>query len=201
MHCTKPAEFGLNRNTWSGPKDCSFRFGTAYNEKYLYIAVDVTDEKSSGRTSAKPWRQDAVEVRLDVRPENRWMRKGRSEAQRPYLLFLMNPGGKPEETAIYEPEKLPEGARAVCLRTPTGHATEIAVPIEYLNEYQGGAWKAFRLNVAADDLDAAREGVQIRWRPAWQGGMDYPGSGRFVKSMGQAAPRKSESGEKGRERR
>jgi hypothetical protein len=79
-------------------------------------------------------------------------------------------------------EKVPEGVQAICIKTATGHATEIAIPLTYLNDKQGEAWTRFRLNVAVDDHDEpTAPGAQIWWRPDWRASSTYAGSGTFKK--------------------
>ena len=79
-------------------------------------------------------------------------------------------------------DAVPAGVRAVCAPTETGHATEIAIPVEWLNEQQGGEWEAVRLNIAVDDSDSEDDpGAQIWWRPDWRGPDTYSGSGTFVR--------------------
>jgi len=75
--------------------------------------------------------------------------------------------------------------QAACVRTATGHATEIAVPIRYLNEKQGRPWRRFRLNVGVDDYDDApgTRGAQLMWRPNWTHTDSYAGSGTVRKAQ------------------
>jgi hypothetical protein len=81
---------------------------------------------------------------------------------------------------LYSADQLPPGVRAVCVKTDTGHATEIAIPAKYLDEKQGGPWKAFRLNIAVNDFDQVAGPLRaLWWRPDWRSAATYAGSGTF----------------------
>ena len=45
------------RQSWLGPEDCSFRFAVELGEKFLYIAVEVTDERPVYK-QAVAWQQE-----------------------------------------------------------------------------------------------------------------------------------------------
>ena len=54
---------GLN---WSGPKDLSFVFKSAYDADYLYIYIDVTDDKFVNNfTNGGLWNGDSVQFGVD----------------------------------------------------------------------------------------------------------------------------------------
>jgi hypothetical protein len=67
----------------------------------------------------------------------------------------------------------------VSVRTPTGHNTEIAIPVEYLESLQGKPWKDFRLNIAVDDFDRDARGAQLWWQVDWRTRSAHTGSGTF----------------------
>lgn len=89
--CTQPAQIHFNPDSWSGPKDGSFRFGTAYDNQFLYIAIATTDDKVVAVPDSWPWFQDGVEVRLDARPDPERSR-GRGEGEKEnFLLIALRP--------------------------------------------------------------------------------------------------------------
>jgi hypothetical protein len=60
---------------------------------------------------------------------------------------------------------------------------EAALAFSLLDEVSRGPWKRFRLNVAVNDTDDAKEGTAKLWRrPDWPSGEDYAGSGIFERS-------------------
>ena len=178
--CRKPAELRLDREAWTGLDDCSFRFAVAYDDEYLYLAIETTDDTCVVQPDMEPWQQDAIEVRLDARPApTRSYHRGGGEFEE-FLFLAASPGRTVEEVGWFQQDRIPEGVQAVCVRTEKGHNTEIAVPVRYLNEKQGESWKGFRLNIAVDDFDAPEgPGSQIWWRPDWRRALNYPGSGTF----------------------
>lgn len=180
--CTIPAMIKVGTKEWDGPEDCSFRFGVKTDGNYLYIAVDVTDDKLIVDPEKKPWDQDGIEVRVAAMPDaQRSSWNGREEFG-PALLVGMSPRISKQKMILYEPESLPDGLQAVCVKTDTGYATEIAVPVAYLDERQGKPWEQIRLNIGVDDIDGPDvERSQIWWRPDWRMPQTYDDSGTFVR--------------------
>jgi len=178
--CREPAQIRIDPQAWQGPDDCSFRFASAYDDEYLYVAIETTDETYVVHPEQEPWQQDGIEVRLDARPDPvRSYHRGGGEFQQ-LLLLASSPARTAEGVRWVRQDQLPEGVRAVCVKTEQGHSTEIGIPLSYLNERQGGDWQAFRLNIAVDDWDDAEgPGAQIWWRPDWRRALNYPGSGTF----------------------
>ena len=178
--CRKPAETRIDPETWNGPDDCSFRFGAVYDDELLYLAVETIDEASVVHPDREPWQQDGIEIRLDARPDPvRSHHQGGGEFEQ-FLLLAASPAATAGESRWYRGDRLPEGIKAVCVKTEKGHNTEIAIPVSYLDERQGEPWQAFRLNIAVDDFDApGGPGSQLCWRPDWRRNLTYPGSGTF----------------------
>jgi hypothetical protein len=176
--CVRPQQILGDVDAWQGPDDASFRFGAQYDDKKLYLAVETTDERVVALVDKPPWREDGVEIRLDARPDPE---RSQSRQEDDKILFIATaPGDAPELTAVADREKLPPGTEIVSLKTKTGHATEVAIPVSYLDGIQGGPWKRIRLNVAVDDLDeASGKPTQIWWRPDWRTEQSYAGSGTF----------------------
>jgi hypothetical protein len=164
------------------PNDCSYRFAVEHDDQFVYIAVKTTDDKSVLSHLKEPWSQDGVEIRFDARSEpERSQSRGRGEF-RDILVVSMSPSsdGSREKMVLYSADQLPKGVKAVCVKTPDGHAAEIAIPASYLNERQGGSWKRFRMNVCVDDYDAAAGPLKaLWWRPDWRSGETFAGSGTF----------------------
>ena len=163
-------------------KDCSYRFAVEHDDEFVYIAVKATDDKSVLNHLKEPWSQDGVEIRFDARGEpERSQGRGRGEF-RDILVISMSPSsdGSREKMVLYSRDQLPKGVKAVCVKTPDGHAAEIAIPASYLNERQGGAWKQFRMNVCVDDYDAVAGPLKaLWWRPDWRSAETFAGSGTF----------------------
>ncbi len=72
---------------------------------------------------------------------------------------------------------------AVCVRTATGHVTEVAVPHRVLDAQRGGRWDKVRINIAVNDRDTPETPVtQLWWRPDWRSALSYPDSGTFARA-------------------
>jgi hypothetical protein len=173
-------ELPLRKTSPAGPQDCSYRFGVAHDQRYVYVGVQTTDDHAILNPGKEPWSQDGVEIRFDGRPEPlRSQGRGHGEFK-DILVISMSPGETPDQMVLYSKEQLPPGVKAACVKTPTGHAAEVAIPVSYLNQKQGGDWKAFRMNVTVDDYDAVAGPLRAPWwRADWRHGETYAGSGTF----------------------
>ena len=182
--CERPVQLQLTAQSWRGPADCSFRFAVECDDNYVYFAADTVDDKLVLEPQGKePWHRDGIEVRLDARPDPE-RSAGRGDGEFDKILFVaLCPGDDPAKTYCVSPAKLPEGVKFACVKTAKGHATEIAIPVKYLDTKQGKPWEAFRLNVQVDDFDGKpddlSDAAQLCWRPDWRRQLNYAGSGTF----------------------
>jgi hypothetical protein len=168
---------------WNGPDDLSYRFGCTYDDKFFYVAIQTTDQYLNSVPEKDPWMQDGIEVRIDARPEAERL-FGQGKEFQDILLVAMSPARAGETRAPYSAAKLPDGTKAVCIATPTGHNTEIAIPISYVNEKAGKQWNAVRLNVVVNDFDDDYKGFtgdKMWWQADWRTPDSTWGSGTFVK--------------------
>jgi hypothetical protein len=168
---------------WKGSGDASFRFGTASDDKYEYVAVDEVDDRVVPWVRGQgPSAADRVEIRLDARPakDRPAIEPRRGENDR-FALIASSPGATPEETFVATPRQIPPGTKVVSTRTPTGYFTEFAIPVSYLDEKSGGDWSSFRLNVTVTDRDDPPGGgaTELWWRADWHSNESYLGSGTF----------------------
>jgi hypothetical protein len=163
-------------NAW----DCSYQFGVAHDENYIYVAVRTTDDTSVLNALKEPWSQDGVEIRFDGR-DTGVSANGRGRGEfKDILVISMSPGESGDKMVLYNRELLPKGVKAVCVKTSAGHSAEVAIPVSYLNERQNGAWKAFRMNVAVDDFDKVAGPLKaLWWQPDWRSAETFAGSGTF----------------------
>jgi hypothetical protein len=180
--CNQPEEFRIDgKSAWQGIKDNHFMIGTAYDAKYLYIAIKVIDDEYNSVKGKLPWEQDGIEIRFDARPlKLRSANRGKGE-MKDFLLFAFSPNKDPNAPWLYnQKKKYPKGTKFSCVKTKQGFNTEIAIPLAYLVEKRGEDWDGFRLNICVDDKD--KDGmVQIWWKPDWRHGNNYYGSGSFGK--------------------
>ena len=167
---------------WTGPSDLSYRFACTHDDQFLYIAIQTTDDHLNSEPDKDPWFQDGVEVRFDARPAVQRLGGTASKESADILLVAMSPARAGETRDPYKPDNLPEGTKAVCKATPTGHNTEIAIPFAYLNEKAGKPWTDVRINIVVDDVDKDYKGFKgdrFWWRPDWRSPASIWGSGTF----------------------
>jgi len=182
IRCQTPDQVMREAKNWSGPQDCAFRFGLRHDAEYLYVAVEVTDDDAYFVKGEHAWFQDGVEIRIDARPDPaRSIGKGDKEFD-DFIVVSLVPGQN--QAQAYQHDRLPKGLKAVSVATSTGHITEVAIPVKYLNDKQGKAWEYLRVNVAVDDYDHGKDGAlgsQLWWRPDWRSPESFTGSGTFKK--------------------
>lgn len=178
----EPAQIRGNPSKWVHRKDGSFRFATAHDEQFLYVAVDVTDERVIPMSGADNFTQDGIEIRLDARPDPQ-RSQNRLDREIEDFVFLnicppAEPGGEPY---VFQKADAPPGTKVAAHVTRNGYNVEVAVPMKYLTDRSPG--REFRLNVAMNDRDGpgdSRDGfAQLWWRPDWRTDESYDGSGTF----------------------
>lgn len=171
-----------------GKKD-QVRFGITYSDYFVFVGVDVRADSVQAVSHKLPWRQDGIEIRLDAREDPARSASMSTVAFFDHLLLAMSPSETGKPTSFYLPalasyaydksffeRELKYASRL----TDTGYFTEIAIPVAYLNDLQGGEWKKLRLNVAVHKQNSPSE-KQNSWQPAWGSEDDFVGSGSFMK--------------------
>jgi hypothetical protein len=153
----KPLILGPDEN-WQGPDDASLRFATAHDDRFVYVAADVTDEAVLAA--------DKLELRLDTR----WIstRKASSLLRSGnYTLTIPAPSETGSGVAKISLTGTPAIAPAdvATKRTKTGWTVEVAMPIELLTSNQSEAWHSFQMTPVVVDVDNADEKpVRLVWR-------------------------------------
>ncbi len=179
----EPAAVLKDADSYTGGEDCHFRFGTAYDNNFLYIAIDVFDDKLVQIENSAVWSQDSIEIRLLALPEpERSLFRGGSEWKDvlPIAALPINQNG---EIGVWGKKNLPEGTQIASKMTDTGYTIEVAVPASYLTEKQGESWREFRLSLAVNDSDKSGTVAQLWWVPDLREQNTYAGSGTFKKSQ------------------
>ena len=180
------ATFPFAIETRLGVPSANARFATAFDDRFVYVAITVSDSRLVIRPD-KPWaEQDGIEIWLDARADPmRSESKAQADGyQASFLLARASPALSPS-TAIPMPEPslrsaLPGNLKRASRPTVNGYDAEIAIPVEYLNRMQGGEWRHFRLNVHLIDFTSANEPkVDLWWQPAWRSLESAAGSGTF----------------------
>jgi hypothetical protein len=163
-----------------GKADGSVRFGLAYDDQFLYIGAEITDDELLASATARPYNQDAFQVIIDGRTEG-ISSLGTSLSGVLYIGMSPVPGDS-ANTAPFTNGDKPDGLTGIAVKTDKGYNTEFAIPLSYLTEKQGGDWKTLRINVGVNDFDNDfSHRTNLWWRPDWRGAANYPGSGTFFK--------------------
>lgn len=161
-------------------EDGSFSFGVSYDDAYLYVAARVTDDEILVSHGNRPYNQDAFHINVDGRPEA-VSAVNTSTGPALYVGHSPLPDGSPN-TSLYQPDRLPEGTRAVTVTTESGYNTEIAIPLSYFAELQDGEWRTIRLNADITDFDRDyRHKSLLWWKPDWRDENNYAGSGMLYR--------------------
>ena len=182
FHVREPADIEVDADSWTGPEDCSWRFGVEYDDDNLYVAVEVTDDRRI-YLGANAWSQDGLELRVDGRsdPERSRSRGQYGLASENRVLVAISPGERLEEMFLVAAEELDSlGVQAVGIPTPAGHAYEVSIPLGYIEHRQGQDWRRVRINIAVDDFDEETGPLaQLWWQPDWRDAKNFAGSGTF----------------------
>ena len=161
-----------------GPNDGSFHFDTYYDNDFLYLGIKVKDDDLVAEEGKRVFDQDAVGVIVDGRPahESGGAIGGRN-------LTIAWAQGSSGEAVLFRPDRLPESVKVFSQVIDGGYTAEVAIPLAYLREMQGGEdWQHVRLNVVFRDLD--KNGMhesEIFWQPEWSSPENVLGSGMFMK--------------------
>lgn len=164
-----------------GAEDCSFDFGVRYDDDFVYAAITVTDDQLEAVAGRGITNQEAFAIFLDGRPLKESAGIPSGDIFQDYLLIAV-PLPQNKDPQIYRKDWLPEGVAVATQAVSGGYTAEVAIPVSYLNELQGGNWKHFRLNVVVSDSD--REGkhqASLFWQPDWRGKEPLVGAGMFRK--------------------
>ncbi len=174
---TQPADVWHNPKGWKGPNDGSFKFNTAFDDNYYYVAIKTSDNEPCF-DGWKYWEDFAV-VSVDGSPA------GSADRKKNSFILMLGPEISPEQSSEYSEGAIPEGVISKCRALSDGFEVEAAIPITYLKKLQGEDWKQVYLNIGFADFDRsdAREGVTILfWRPEWKSPAAYPEAGLFLRN-------------------
>lgn len=177
--CSEPRQMDQPRPWWIGPDDCRFRFGAAYDDRYLYVAADVTDDHVTTGTV-----HDAVTLLVDPAGEKgstvtlESSDSDRKSAQRELESRMLSLTADLSST---EPQHTRNGMQIAWREKPGGYTAEFAIPINELKRAQGSKWGSVRLNLKVQDVDNPRESSGLWWRPDWLGRAAYKDEGLFLR--------------------
>lgn len=162
--------------------DGHVRFDTRFDEDYLYIAFDVTDDEV---TNAKPLgfdgSTDLASIMIDGRPSHlSASQTGNTKALKKgeWMFAGVAPDG--QQGNIIYPDLMPQGFTGRTALREGGYTSEIRVPISFLDKSYGASWQDFRINVSLIDSDPHAKRVKnYDWQPNWENNVE--GTGLFFR--------------------
>lgn len=163
--------------------DGAFRFATAHDAQYLYVAVAVTDSAVITMPDKYPWEQDGIEIRVNAEPDQaraQWRGSWGVDDPRE-LLVTLSPAVTAADTISANKKNLPAGLQAVCVKNATGYTAEVAIPVSYLDAQQKTPWQTVRLNINTDNKNLDGTGYQLWWMGDWRSVFTYNDAGAFRK--------------------
>ena len=160
----------------------SFRFDVRYDDKFLHVAMAVTDSDIQAGSTYVNLSQDVAVVTFDARTISQSafnQRDGEGVFRGEWLYLIASPTANEFELGFKD--KMPAGVVGKGRKTAKGYAIEYTIPLALLQHFQGVDWKNIRLNFSIMDKNQGDTGEpnRIIWMPDWK--ENYPGSGMFFK--------------------
>ena len=142
---------------WNGEEDGSLRLAASFDDKNLYFAATVTDERVI--------EGDQLTIAMDPRPL--LTRIERNRLGRETIAFVVK-APKSEELQICESTRVGRNnakPTAYGRKVPSGYELEFSVPIAGLVAAQGDDWANFQIGARLTDVDSnEEEPCEILWR-------------------------------------
>ncbi|MDX2191366.1 MAG: DUF4038 domain-containing protein [Bacteroidota bacterium] len=140
-----------------GKSDNTVRFGLAYNDKYLLVAIEVTD-KQLINDGGMPYDNDGIEVFVDGNYDHRNGLGAISDRQ--FIIGL--------EDELSEQNSRLKGVKSALNKTANGYTLEMAISFDALKIVpKSGRYLGFDLANSDDDTGGKRQHLKV-----WKGGMD-----------------------------
>ncbi|MBN2616784.1 MAG: hypothetical protein JXR64_00585, partial [Spirochaetales bacterium] len=130
-----------------GKSSSGTSFKTLWDNKYLYVLVDVVD-KELNNASENPWEQDSIEIFIDQNNEKSTSyQQDDAQYRVSYTNFVTFNGGDQD------------GFKSAVSLTEQGYMVEVAVPISYI-EMKPGQVIGFDVQINNADSSGSRVGVR-----------------------------------------
>ncbi|QNR25757.1 metallophosphoesterase [Croceimicrobium hydrocarbonivorans] len=154
-------------------------FDLAYDEQYVYVAARVTDDTIQSYGGGATWQQDNLSFVANAEKMGRSAVSVGHDWYAQDFVQQLSPANDTTPSVAYR-NNLPKGTKMICRQTDYGYEGELALPISYIQSFQGENWQYLRLNVGIDDKDGG-EVVRYSWLPIWRNADNYVGSGYFFR--------------------
>jgi hypothetical protein len=161
-------------------KDISAAFNIGYDEQYLYIGAQVTDDDIQIDTAMAAWQQDYIAFIVNAHPFTKSVMDRGEGWFKESVFETISPAYNGLPANAFYKDRMPTGAKWECKAMKGGYVLEAAIPLEYLKEEQGGTLETIRFNLALQDRDKGEEKrPRFNWMPNWRGKNNRVGSGMF----------------------
>ncbi len=158
------------------------RFGMLYDKSYVYIGVQVNDSEVISSTSQTTFQQDFVGFVFDAQPLAKSAADKGDEWFKNSLYFITSPEDRTGKNTVWDLGDEEKALEWKCIPNEKGFAFEVAIPISYIQKFQGSNWQTARINIVVQDRDTnSNENSRTTWQPNWRDGSNIPGSGMFFK--------------------
>lgn len=150
---------------------------------HLYLAARVMDDAVIVRPEETAWQQDYVAFVVNADPLTASVMNTGDGWYRDSYILLASPSTETVQgTDFYQERYTDYPAEYVCRTVSGGYVLEAAIPLAYVREQQGDAWRSLRINVSIQDEDPGKkEKPRTSWQPEWRGGENILGSGLFFR--------------------
>ena len=141
---------------YQGSTDCSFKFDVARDDRFIYLAARVTDDRviEGG---------DELMLVLDARPIS--VRSQTTTLGPGSHSVTFKAGNHEGDLEIFAYKERTSQCQMAVRKTGDGYIVEAALPIELLKSQQGDDWHSFQATLVAFDVDDRQEKpVGVVWR-------------------------------------
>lgn len=160
------------------------RFYTGYDDNFLYISGDVTDEAIvNNYRLGGIWNGDAIEVFIDLYPDAQPGMRNYNENCFQFLFSPTNLDGKPEmivKNPLLPPDTVPGATRWAVKKSDMGWQFEAAIGRMDLNGYSFEPGKVIGFTIQLDDSDGGDRTSAKLWRGTKNASRDRLGFGRMI---------------------
>ena len=183
LSMARPRQLTGTPSNWTGPDDLGVRFGLAQDSAYLYLGVEVRDDRRIHLAGRRSSLRDSVVLYLDPRPAGAGGSSGRSDeaaANQTSRTVRLSPASQPGAAVVFRGRDPIDGLRAWSSPNPAGYSLEVAIPHASLDGIAGGTWRALRTNLMVRDVDTPTGArTDFWWRSRWGSMESNPESGWF----------------------
>ncbi|MBN3032840.1 MAG: hypothetical protein JW873_01970 [Candidatus Saganbacteria bacterium] len=157
----KDASYFKEGLTWAGPGDLSGKIYLMYDQDYLYLAAEVTDNLplANKRERGDIWNGDAIEIVFSTDPGAD--QKRQSFSRRDYQVGFGTGDGKSVKPSVWnwQRRRSPAGSEIFVKRTdkPLGCILEARLPWCFFGDFVPSSGTRIGFDVALDDADRAGE--------------------------------------------